>query len=93
MAQFKDDVHILAILEEVVEADNVFMEHRSVYFDLRHQFLFSPRFSECGLGDHFGRVEVLVILHLVALSESALPQELPLDVALLLIVYHFHFNC
>ena len=82
LAELKEDVHVLAILEEVLEVAHVSMLDTPVDLNLTHKLLFSSAFGQTGLLDDFGGVnETCVgIYELIAFGESALAQELALDV-------------
>jgi hypothetical protein len=42
LTQLKEDVHVLGVLEEVFEADDVVVVQTAVDLDLRHKLLLSP---------------------------------------------------
>ena len=82
LAQLEEDIHILAVFEEVQELGHVRMLDRPVNFDLTHQLLLRPTPLQRGLLNDLGRAHCLrVHLHeLVALGEAALSKELAFDV-------------
>ena len=83
MAELKEDVHVLAVLEEVLEVAHVSMLDTPVDLNLAHELLFRSTFGQTGLLDDFGGVDetCVGIYELVTFGESALDQELALDVA------------
>ena len=82
LAQLEEDIHILAVFEEVQELGHVRMLDRPVNFDLTHQLLLRPAPLQRRLLDNFSSTHGLgVHLHeLIALGEATLSQELALDV-------------
>lgn len=74
LAELEQDVHILAVLEEVEELGDVGMLDRPVNFDLTHQLLLCSTPLQRGLLDDFGCTDCLRVHlnELVALGESAL---------------------
>ena len=54
LAQLKEDVHILSVFKEVLEADDVVLVERAVNLDLGHQLLFGSRLGQGRLGNYFG---------------------------------------
>lgn len=85
LAQLQDDVDVLRVLEEMLEADDVLLVHGPVDADLTHQLrpcfhsmlsylLLRSGFGEGGLRHDFGSREFLSLqgCELIALSESTL---------------------
>ncbi len=54
LAQLKEDVHILSVFKEVLEADDVVLVKRAMNLDFRHKLLFGSSLGQGGLGDYFG---------------------------------------
>ena len=54
LAQLKEDVHILSVFKEVLEADDVVLVERAVNLDFGHQLLFGSRLGQGRLGNYFG---------------------------------------
>ena len=84
LAQLKEDVDVLCVLEEVLEADDVVLVERAMNFDLRHQLLLGTSLCECGLGDDFGGRDSLIlqVCELEAASETTFTEELALEILL-----------
>jgi hypothetical protein len=84
LAQLEDDVNVLRILEEVLEADDVAVVEGPMNFDLAHELLLGPRLRQRRLVDYLGRRDAprLRIRELVALGEAALAQEFSSEVLL-----------
>ena len=84
LAEFKEDVDVLSILKEVLEAYDVVLMKGSVNFDLRHQLLLGTSLSQGGLHNNLGSRNSLVleVSELEAASETSLSEELALQVLL-----------
>lgn len=54
LAQLKEDVHILSVFKEVLEADDVVLVERAMNLDFGHQLLFGSRLGQGRLGNYFG---------------------------------------
>lgn len=82
LAQFEQDVHVLAVFKEVLEVAHVAVLDAAVDFDLAHQLLLGSTFGQARLLNDFGRVHEsgVGINEFVAFGESALAQELALDI-------------
>lgn len=84
LAQLEKDVNVFGVFEEVFKTDDVVLVERAVDFDFRHQLLFGSSLRKGGLGNDFGGRHTLVLQvgELEAASETALAQELALEVLL-----------
>ena len=84
LAQLEQDVHILSVLEEVLEADDVVLVKGAMDLDLGHQLLLGSSLGEGGLGNYLGSGDSLVfeVGEFEAASETSLSEELALEVLL-----------
>ena len=84
LAELKQDVDVLGVLEEVLEADNVVLVQRAMNLDLRHELLLRTSLSQCALHDYFGGTDSLILQigELETAGEAALAEELALEVLL-----------
>ena len=82
VAQFKQNIHIFTVFEEVCELSHIHVLDRPVDLDLTHELLFRPASLKRGLLDNLcGRHGLRLTLdELVALREATLAEELALDV-------------
>jgi len=55
LAKLKEDVDVLGVFKEVLEAYNMVLVKRAVNFNLRHQLLFGTRLCQSRLCNNFGR--------------------------------------
>ena len=83
LAQLKQDVDVLAVLEEVLEVANVRVLDTSVDLDLTHEFLLGSTLCQTAFLDDFGRMHEcsLRIDKLEALCEASLAKEFSFQVA------------
>lgn len=51
--ELENYINVVSVFKEVLELDNVLMANRSVYFDLRHEFLSCSGLLKRLLFDHF----------------------------------------
>ena len=84
LTELKQDVDVLSVLEEVLEADNVVLVQRAMNLDLRHELLLRTSLSQCALHDNFGGTDSLILQigELETAGEAALAEELALEVLL-----------
>ena len=84
LTKFQEDVYVLCILEEVLEADDVVVMERSVDLDLGHELLLGTSLGERRLGNDFRSRNSLVfqVRELKASGEATLSEELALQIAL-----------
>lgn len=84
LTEFKEDVHVLCVLEEVLEANNVVVMERSVDLDLGHELLLGTSLGKRRLRNDFCSRNSLVfqVRELKASGEATLSEELALQVAL-----------
>ena len=84
LAQLEQNIDVLGIFEEVLEANDVVVVEGPVDLDLRHEFLLGSCFGQSGLRDNFGRRDSLVfeVCELKAARKSSLAKELTLEVPL-----------
>lgn len=82
LAQFKQNVDVFCVLEEVLEADDVVLVEGAVDFDFGHQLLLGPSLCQGGLGNYFGGRDSLVfeVGELKAAGETSFAEELALEV-------------
>lgn len=60
LAQLQEDVDVLRVLKEVLEAYDVVLVKRAVNFDLTHELLLGTSLGQSGLHDDFGGRDTLV---------------------------------
>ena len=98
LAKLEKDVHILAVLEKVLEVAHVGMLDASMNLDLAHKLLLGATFRQAGLLDDLGCMDetCIGIDEFVAFCEATLTKELALDVSsnanLSAIFLEFFFN-
>ena len=83
LAEFQQDVHILAVFEKVLEVAHVRVLDTAMDLDLAHELLLGSTLGQRRLLDDLGGVDEVGVCvdEFEALSEAAFPQELALDVA------------
>jgi len=71
--EFKKDVDVVGVFEEMLELDYILVLDAPVNFDFTHQLLLGPASGDTSLLDHFGCVVVIIVLvqEGVALGKSA----------------------
>ena len=84
LTELKQDVHVLSVFKEVLEAYDVVLVERSVNLDLRHELLLGSSLRESRFGNDFGRRDSFIfeVGELEAASETSLTEELALQVLL-----------
>ena len=84
LTEFKEDVHVLCVLEEMLESDNVVVMERSMDLDLGHELLLGTSLGERRLLNDFCSRNSLVlqVRELKASGEATLSEELALQIAL-----------
>ena len=84
LAQLQEDVDVLGVLEEVLEADDVVLVQGSVNLDLTHQLLLGSSLGQSGLHNDFGGRDTLVfeVGELETAGETTFTEELALEVLL-----------
>ena len=84
LAELEQDVDVLGVLEEVLEADDVVLVQRAMNLDLGHELLLGSGLRQCALHDDFGGADSLVLQigELEAAGEATLAEELALEVLL-----------
>ena len=82
LAELQQNVHVFAVLEEVLKVAHVLMLNTAVDLDLTHELLLGATLCEGRLLDDFGSVHEhrLGIDELEAFGEAALAEELALEV-------------
>ena len=82
MAEFEQNVDVLAVLKEMLEVAHVGVLDTPVDFDLAHQLLLRPALGQAGLLDDLGSVDELGlgIDEFETFGEASLAEELSLEV-------------
>ena len=83
-AHFEQDVHVLGVFEEVLEADDILVMQTAMNLDLTHELLLGARLGQCRLVNDLGRSDAVVLLvgELVAAGETTLAEETAFTVSL-----------
>ena len=83
LAQLKQDVDVLAVLEEMLKVANVRVLDAPVDLDLAHKLLLGSTLCQTALLDDFGRMHEcsLRIDELEALGEASLAEEFSFEIA------------
>jgi hypothetical protein len=97
LAELEQDVHVLAVFEEVLKVANVAMLDTAVNLDLAHELLLGAALCQARLLNHFRGMHKtgVGINEFVAFCKSALAKELAFDVssdAYLAVFLEFLFN-
>ena len=84
LTELKQDVHVLSVFKEVLEAYDVVLVQRSVDLDLRHELLLGSSLRKSRFGNDFRRRDSFIfeVGELEAASETSLTEELALQVLL-----------
>jgi hypothetical protein len=84
LAEFKQNVDVLSIFEEVLEAYDVVVVETPVNFDLGHQLLLGSRLCKRRFGYHFGGRDTLSlkVCELIALCEASFAEEFASEILL-----------
>ena len=84
LAELEQNVHVLGVLEKVLETYDVVLMKRAMNLDFRHELLLGTSLCESALHDNLSSADSLVLEvgELETASETSFAQELALEVLL-----------